>query len=81
MRAVDHTVERLPEWTNTIRRLYLKDERFRAICEDFALSIGALRRFEDRSDAHLRPEVEDYRAMVRELEDELRSYLAAAGTA
>jgi hypothetical protein len=78
MRAVDHVVERFPERMDAIRRLYLRDEQFRAACEDFALSICSLRRFEARPDAHLRPEVDDYLMVVRELEKELCSYLSAA---
>ena len=76
MRAVDHVVERFPERKELVRRLYLKDEQFRSMCEDFLLSIDSLRRFEGRPDAHLRPEVDDYRALLGELEAEIRSYLA-----
>jgi hypothetical protein len=78
MRAVDQVVERFPEQMEMVRRLYLSDEQFRSICEDFSLSVDSLRRFERRPDAHLRPEVDDYRTLLRELEDEIRSYLAAA---
>ena len=75
MRAVDHVIEHFPESAAVVRRLYLRDERFRSVCEDFALSIHSLRRFEARVDADRRPEVEDYRKLLRELEQELRSYL------
>lgn len=78
MRAVELVVERFPERMDLIRRLYLRDERFRSICEDFSLSIASLQRFEGRPDAHLRPEVDDYRSMLRELEAEPRTYLTAA---
>jgi hypothetical protein len=81
MRTVDHVVERFPERTEQVRRLYLSDERFRSICEDFSLSIDSLRRFEKRADAHLRPEVDDFRTVLHELEDEIRGYLAAAESA
>jgi hypothetical protein len=80
MRAVDHVSERFPDRIGSVRRLYLRDERFRAICEDLALSISSLRRFEKRPDAHMRPEVDDYRTVLRELEIELRDYLIAAET-
>jgi hypothetical protein len=78
MRAVDQVVERFPERMELVRRLYLSDEQFRSICEDFSLSIASLRRFERRPDAHVRPEVDDYRTVLRELEDEIRGYLAMA---
>lgn len=78
MRTVDHVVERFPDRVATVRRLYLKDERFRAACEDFALSVASLRRFEARPDSELRPEIDDYRRLLQELGDELAAYLAAA---
>jgi hypothetical protein len=78
MHALDHVFERFPESVPIIRRLYLKDEHFRAVCEDLALSILSLRSFEARADAHLRPEVEDYRRLICELEIELRQCLRAA---
>jgi hypothetical protein len=78
MRAVDHVIEHFPDRTELVRRLYLQDEQFRAICEDFELSITSLRGFEKRPDAHTRPEIDDYRTVLRELEDELRKYLIAA---
>lgn len=76
MRAVDHVLERFPARQEQIRRLYLRDDRFRAICEDFALSVASLRWFEGRPDALLRPEIDDYRTLLRELEDEIGGYLA-----
>ncbi|MBK0400120.1 hypothetical protein H0I76_13050 [Limibaculum sp. M0105] len=63
-----------------MRQLYLKDERFREACEDYAASIASLRRFEARDDAELRPEVQDYRRLLRELEDELHKYLSSCGS-
>ncbi len=78
MRAVDHVAERFPERMDAVRRLYLRDERFRAVCEDFALSMISLRKFEARPDADIRPEVEDFRTVVLELEEELLEHLDAA---
>jgi hypothetical protein len=78
MRAVDHVAERFPDRGATVRRLYLSNEGFRAACEDFALSLASLRRFQARPDSAIRPEVDDYRTLLRELEDELSDYLIAA---
>jgi hypothetical protein len=78
MRAVDPVVERFSSQTPLVRRLYLSDARFRGLCEDFALSISSLHRFEARSDAHLRAEIDDYRVLIKELEIELRNYLNLA---
>jgi hypothetical protein len=80
MRPVDQVVEHFPERRAMVRRLYLKDEQFRSICEDFGLSTDSLRRFVLRPDAHLRPEIDDYRALLRELEQEIRHYLTVAGS-
>jgi hypothetical protein len=75
MRAVEHVVRLFPGRDEAVRRLYLRDELFRSIAEDLALSVASLRRFERHPDACLRPEVDDYRNLVGELEDELRAYL------
>jgi hypothetical protein len=78
MRPVDHVVERFPERRELVQRLYLRDDMFRSMCEDFALSVSSPRVVERRPDAHLRPEVDDYRTVLRELEEENRDYLTAA---
>ncbi len=77
MRAINLVIDRFPGRSAGIRRLYLKDERFRAICEEYALSWASLRRFEERPDGCRRPEVEDYRTIIGELEDEIRACLAS----
>ena len=81
MHVVDHAIERFPASASVVRRLYLSDKSFREACGDLALSIASLRSFEARPDAHLRPEVEDYRQLLRELEAELRLYIDAAEAA
>ena len=78
MRPIDCVIERFPECAVLVRRLYLGDERFRAICEDYALALTSLRNFEERADADVRPEIDDYRSLIQELEDELQKYLSPA---
>ncbi|QIE56730.1 hypothetical protein G5B40_15590 [Pikeienuella piscinae] len=78
MSPIDHVLEHFPGQDATARRLYLRDEQFRSICEEFHMSIESLRRFEERSDAPTRPEIDDYRTLLRELGTEIRQYLAAA---
>lgn len=78
MRAIDHVAELFPGRAALVRRLYLGNEGFRAICEDFALSLASLRRFEARPDAAFRPEIADHRALLKDLERELGAYLIAA---
>ncbi|WP_134680439.1 hypothetical protein [Paracoccus ravus] len=78
MRRVDLVVERFPQCADEVRRLYLRDADFRAICEDLALCLDSLHHFEARPDAPLRPEVDDFRNLVTELEAELSRHIAAA---
>jgi hypothetical protein len=79
MHVVDQIVERFPDKASTVRRLYLRDEEFRSVCNDYVLCVASLQGFEARPDARRRPEVEDYRRLRSELEGELGSYLSAEG--
>lgn len=79
MRPIDHAILRFPAQGEAIRLAYLQDERFRAICEDLDLALTSLRRFEARPDADLRPEIDEYRTVLRELEEEMREYLGISG--
>ncbi|MCV3244095.1 hypothetical protein [Mesorhizobium sp. ZC-5] len=54
-----------------IRRQYSHDPEFRAICEDHAAATRALARWEEDH-----AKAEDYRQLIRELEDEILAYLA-----
>ncbi|MDS9469813.1 hypothetical protein RGQ15_19835 [Paracoccus sp. MBLB3053] len=77
MRTVDLVIERFPQLSTAVRQLFLRDSEFRAICEDFSLALESLHRFEARPDAPMRTEVDDYRNLVRELEEELRRHIEA----
>jgi hypothetical protein len=79
MRAVDLAVGFFPDCALAVRRLYLKDEQFRSICEDLLLAQDSLRRFEGRNDAETRVEIEDLRNILQELKTELRAYLDGPG--
>ncbi|MTH61658.1 hypothetical protein [Paracoccus litorisediminis] len=79
MHLIEHVIQRFPDRAKIIRRLYLRDERFRAICEDMEMAVASLKRFEARPDAVLRPEVDEYRHVLVELEEELRDYLSHHG--
>lgn len=80
MRAIDRVIERFPEMASTARALYLRDERFRSICDDLSLAFASLQAFEQRPDANARPEIADYRQVLEELEAELESYLRTNGS-
>lgn len=78
MHAIDHVVAHFPDQASVVRRLYLSDEHFRAVCEDYLLCINSLTKFETRPDARSRPEIEDYRQLLQELELEMATYLNAS---
>lgn len=71
-------IERFPGNGALIRRLALKDEVFRAICEEYALACGSLSWFEARPDASERPEIADYKSVIAGLEDEIAQFLQNA---
>ena len=77
MRAVEFVMERFPDYAGLARRLYLRSEHFRFSCEEFAMSLESLRHFEARKDAGERPEIAEYRSLLREIEDELLALLEA----
>jgi hypothetical protein len=72
-------VERFPEAAATLRRLAPADPELREICEEYALALQSLARFETRPDAAERPEVGDYRTVIAELEAEIDRILKEAG--
>lgn len=65
-----------PEKSVAARELFLRDEVFRGLCEDYALARETLVRFETMPDADQRPEVPDYRSVISELEKEIATALA-----
>lgn len=71
-------VSRFPEKAALVRRLALRDEGFRGLCEDYALAKQSLAGFEARKDAAVRPEIADYRTVIGELEDEIAGFVSAA---
>lgn len=63
-------IRRFTEHEFEVRRRCARDPEFRAICEDYAAATSALAHWEkDRSKA------EDYRQLVRELENEILEHL------
>ena len=72
-------VARFPEAATALRRLALTDPAFREICEEYALAERSLAGFEARPDAAERPEIDDYRTVIAELENEIDRLLKEAG--
>lgn len=73
-------VARFPEAAAALRRLALTDPEFREICEEYALAQESLAGFEARADAAERPEIDDYRTVIAELESEIDRCLKQAGS-
>ena len=75
----DQLVGRFPKEAAVIAGLLVKDEAFRAMCEDWVLAKSALAALLERvrSEREL-AKITDYRRLVTELEDEIMDALAHA---
>ena len=66
-------IERFPGEKTRILRLALKDPAFRALCEDYVLAQQTCDRF--RVSPERVSELEEYRTIVAELEEEIQRFL------
>jgi hypothetical protein len=66
----------LPEWADEITRLALRNFAFRTLCEDYGIAFEALNRLEIRNHPLDVEKLIEYRALIRDLEGELRAELA-----
>ena len=73
---IEALARRFPDRARSIRRLQEADATFRAICEDYALALRALAYWE-AADQSSRRKAEEYRRLVKELEDEAAVALQA----
>lgn len=67
-----------PDQAAVIRRLFLSDPSFRGLCEEYALALTCLGRFEDLGDAAHAVEINDYRSVIQALEGEVARFVARA---
>jgi len=63
--------EKWPEYKDQIMALYYRDTKFRAICDDYYLSLQYLNKFRKEFSEKLET-IEDYENIITELETELR---------
>lgn len=70
-RAIERLVTRFPDKALEIRRAALGDHNFRDVCDDLAIALETLARFETRADAGSCPEIPEYKALIVELEAEI----------
>ena len=77
--ALEALAQRSPEAAWRARRLAQADERFRAICEDYAEALEAMERWRQGEEAR-KERAEEFRRIVMELEEELINYLGERAT-
>ncbi|MCA3575086.1 MAG: hypothetical protein IOC86_14310 [Aestuariivirga sp.] len=70
-RVIERLVTRYPDKAQEIRQAALGDHTFRDVCDDLAIALETLARFEARTDASSCPEIPEYKAIILELEAEI----------
>jgi hypothetical protein len=79
-RPATHVTERFPEHELTIERLFRRSESFRSMCEDYALGVEALGRWERGKDPKRAVRIAELRESLAELEAEILEALEQAAT-
>jgi outer membrane protein assembly factor BamD (BamD/ComL family) len=75
--SIDLLVSRLPRHEFAIRRLYVRDPEFRAVCDDYGEVHRALKHWQ-AADQAVPGRVAEYRRMLKELEAEALTFLNAS---
>lgn len=65
-----------PERAEEIPRLVLANDAFRTICEDYGIALEALKGLELRNHPTDLEKIVEYRALIRDLEREIRDALS-----
>jgi hypothetical protein len=65
-----------PERAEEIPRLVLANDAFRTICEDYGMALEALKGLEVRNHPLDLEKIVEYRALIRDLEREIRDELS-----
>jgi hypothetical protein len=74
LNPIDDLCRCLPDHALRIRLLTLRDERFRAICDDYGEALRAIEAWRQDNDTAKR-RAQEYRRMAEELREEARTYL------
>lgn len=80
-RPATHVIERFPEHELAIERLVRTSESFRSMCEDYAVGVEAVRRWQrasDGADPQRAVRIAELRESLAELEAEIRQALEDA---
>ena len=75
-----HIRERFPDKNHAIDLLIAENPEFRAICEDYEACINALRYWGKSKEPEAEIRANEYRTLIRELEEEATQALAALKT-
>jgi hypothetical protein len=68
----NHILEQFPEKSHTIALLMEEDPEFLALCEDCDACVKALPYWAKSKEPEAKSRVNEYRTLVRELEEEIR---------
>ena len=63
--------DRFPDRVETIKALFNNDESFQTVCDDYRRCAGALQHWNQSLDENAPMRVEEYEALLRELEEEV----------
>ena len=74
-RPTTHVIKRFPDHELAIERLARTNESFRAMCEDYAVGVEALRRWERATDPKRAVRIAELRDSLAELEVEILEVL------
>ena len=74
---IRHIRERFPGKNHAIDLLIAEDPEFRAVCEDHDTCVNALRYWTESGEPEAEIRVNEYRTLIRELEEEVTQALAA----
>ena len=69
--------EKFPDKNQYIDLLIAEDPEFLTLCEDYDISVDALRHWTQSKDSNAKTRVNEYLTLVRELQDEIAQALAA----
>jgi hypothetical protein len=68
------TIEPFAEYTETIKMLYLADDDFKSLCDDYIISKLNMEKYRGQSRENVRS-VMEYQQLARDLENEILEYL------
>lgn len=72
-----HILAKFPEKNRTIARLLEEDPEFFALSEDYDICVKALQHWEQSKEPEAKTRVNEYRTLIKELEEEISQFLAA----